>query len=206
VIGFTRVLQQQWRTLEEDRRDGIVDMVGKEVGRLARLVNDLLDLSRMDAGTLRYEMVPVALQEIVRSVTTVHTSLSRRHSIIDTVPQGLPKVLGDPDRIRQVLLNLLMNAVRHSPERSTIEITGEELPDGWVEIAVKDEGIGISRADLERVFSKFVDVPKPKWVQKGTGLGLYITKGIVEAHGGQITVESDEGRGSTFAFTLPLAD
>jgi signal transduction histidine kinase len=71
---------------------------------------------------------------------------------------------------------------------------------------VKDEGIGISRADQERVFNKFVDVPKPKWVQKGTGLGLYITKGIVEAHGGQITVESAEGRGSTFAFTLPLAD
>jgi signal transduction histidine kinase len=206
VIGFTRVLQKQWRTLEEDRRDRIVDMVSKEVERLARLVNDLLDLSRMDAGTLRYEMEPVALQEIVRSVSTVHTSLSSRHSLVDTVPQGLPKVLGDPDRIRQVLLNLLMNAVRHSPERSTIEIAGRELPDGWVEIAVKDEGIGISRVDQERLFSKFVDVPKPKWVQKGTGLGLYITKGIVEAHGGQITVESDEGRGSTFAFTLPLAD
>jgi signal transduction histidine kinase len=206
VLGFTRVLQEQWRDLEEDRRDRIVDMVSKEVGRLSRLVKDLLDLSRMDAGTLRYDMEPVVVEEIVRSVVTVHTSLSSRHSLIDSIPLGLPKVLGDPDRIRQVLLNLLTNAVRHSPEGSTVEITGQDLADGWIEIAVRDEGIGISRDDRKRLFSKFVDVAKPKWVKKGTGLGLYITKGIVEAHGGEITVESEENRGSTFAFTLPRAD
>ena len=206
VIGFTRVLDEQWSTLEEDRRGRIVDMVSKEVGRLARLVDDLLDLSRIDAGTLIYDMEPVDVREIVRSVMTVHTSLSSRHSLIDSIPLGFPKVLGDPDRIRQVLLNLLTNAVKHSPDNSTVEITGCELADGWIEIGVKDEGIGIRGADQKRLFSKFVDLAKPKWVQKGTGLGLYITKGIAEAHGGQIRVDSEEGRGSTFSFTLPLAD
>lgn len=206
IIGFANVLDEQWRELKDDRRDRIIDMVSKEAGRLSRLVNDLLDLSRMDAGTLRYDMEPVAVQDILRSVMTVHTSLSRRHSLMDSIPEGLPKVLGDPDRIRQVLLNLLTNAVRHSPENSAVEVIGRERANGWVEIEVRDEGIGISSADQKRLFSKFVDLKKPTWIQKGTGLGLYITKGIVEAHGGQIGVQSEEGRGATFTFTLPMAE
>lgn len=206
IIGFANVLEERWRELEDEQRDHIIDMVSKEAGRLSRLVNDLLDLSRMDAGTLRYNMEPVAVQDILRSVMTVHTSLSRRHSLVDSIPEGLPKALGDPDRIRQVLLNLLTNAVRHSPEKSMVEISGRERSNGWVELAVRDEGIGITIADQNRLFSKFVDLKKPKWIQKGTGLGLYITKGIVEAHGGQIGVESDEGRGATFTFTLPIAE
>ncbi|MGH2750665.1 MAG: GAF domain-containing protein [Actinomycetota bacterium] len=206
VIGFTHVLQEQWRELDDDRRDRIVDLVAKEVGRLSRLVNDLLDLSRMEAGTLRYDMEPVAVQDVLRSVLTVHTSLSSRHRLVDSIPEGLPKVLGDPDRIRQVLLNLLANAVRHSPASTTVEIEGRELPDGaWVEVSVTDEGIGISRADQRRLFSKFVDLAKPNWIQKGTGLGLYITKGIVEAHGGQVKVRSAPDEGSTFSVTLPIA-
>ena len=206
IIGFANVLEERWRELEDDQRDRIIDLVSKEAGRLSRLVNDLLDLSRMDAGTLRYEMEPVAVQDILRSVLTVHTSLSRRHSLVDSIPEGLPKILGDPDRIRQVLLNLLTNAVRHSPEKTGVEIVGRELSIGWVEIAVRDEGVGIRSADQKHVFSKFVDLKKPNWIQKGTGLGLYITKGIVEAHGGQIEVQSEEGRGATFTFTLPIAE
>ena len=206
VIGFSNVLQEQWRDLDDGRRDRIVGTVGKEVGRLSRLVNDLLDLSRMDAGTLRYEMEPVAVQDIVRSVLTVHTSLSNRHRLIDSIPEGLPKVLGDPDRIRQVLLNLLTNAVRHSPNDTSVELTGMELDGGEIiEISVRDEGIGLSDADQKQLFSKFVNLDKPGWIQKGTGLGLYITKGIVEAHGGTMEVESAPDEGATFSFTLPVA-
>ncbi len=206
IIGFANVLEERWRELEDAQRDRIIDMVSKEAGRLSRLVNDLLDLSRMDAGTLRYDMEPVAIQDILRSVLTVHTSLSRRHSLVDSIPEGLPKILGDPDRIRQVLLNLLTNAVRHSPEKSSVEIIGRAQSNGWVEVAVRDEGVGIRSADQKHLFSKFVDLKKPNWIQKGTGLGLYITKGIVEAHGGQIGVTSEENQGATFTFTLPIAE
>jgi signal transduction histidine kinase len=205
VVGFTSLLREQWRELEDDRRERIVDLVGKEMRRLARLVDDLLDLSRMDAGTLRYEMEPVALQSLVRSIVSVHTSLSNDHEVVDSIPVGLPKVLGDPDRIRQVFLNLLTNAVRHSPSGSKVEVFAREQAPGWVVVEVVDEGIGIGRDDQARVFSKFVNLTKPDWIQKGTGLGLYITKSIIEAHGGRIKVRSEEGRGSNFSFTLPVA-
>lgn len=206
VIGFTHVLQEQWRDLDEGKRDRIVDTVGKETARLARLVDDLLDLSRMEAGTLRYDMEPMALQDIVRSVLAVHTSLSRRHRIVDSIPAGLPKVLGDPDRIRQVFLNLLTNAVRHSPDNTSVGLSGRELDEGrFIEVAVTDEGIGLSETDQKQLFAKFVNLDKPGWIQKGTGLGLYITKGIVEAHGGRMRVESEPGEGSTFSFMLPAA-
>src|SRR5919106_2810437 len=206
IIGFANVLDERWRDLGDDQRDRIIDLVSKEAGRLSRLVNDLLDLSRMDAGMLRYGMEPVALPNVIRNIVSVHKSLSDKHNLIDSIPAGLTKVLGDPDRIRQVFLNLLTNAVRHSPDGTRIEVIAREQPQGWVEVEVIDEGIGIASADQERIFSKFVNLAKPTWIQKGTGLGLYITKGIVEAHRGEITVESEEDRGATFRFTLPVAE
>ncbi|MGH2736793.1 MAG: GAF domain-containing protein [Actinomycetota bacterium] len=206
VAGFGRVLQEQWRTLDDDRRDHILEIVAKEIGRLSRLVNDLLDLSRMEGGTLRYEMEQVSLPDLLQSVLTVHTSLSTRHVIENVLPEHLPKIHGDSDRIRQILINLLTNAVRHSPEGTRVTVDAGLSKDGrWVEVSVTDQGIGISQQDQKRLFMKFVNLPKPGWVQKGTGLGLFITKGIVEAHGGVIGVQSTPDQGSRFHFTLPVA-
>jgi signal transduction histidine kinase len=208
IKGFGRALLDSWDELPEKRRTHFLDIVTKEIERLARLVNDLLDVSRMEAGTVRYELAPISLQELAHDILTVHTSLQTSHIVEIDIPDDLPKVLGDRDRIGQVLLNLLMNANRYAPEGTRITISAvasDENSGNEVEVRVTDEGIGIAPEDQERVFSKFVMLPKPSWVKKGTGLGLFITKGIVEVHGGRIWVTSEPGKGSTFHFTLRSA-
>ena len=205
VLGFGHTLEQQWDRLSDEKRNQIVGIITKETGRLSRLVTDLLDVSRMESGTLRYEMEPTSVQEIVESIIEVHTSLQAAHVIAVEIPDDLPKVVGDRDRIRQVAINLLTNATRYSPENTTIAIGAEPYDDAGVRIWVRDEGIGIPEEDRARVFSKFSMLPKPGWVKKGTGLGLFITRGIVEAHGGRIWIDSEVGKGSTFSFTLRRA-
>jgi signal transduction histidine kinase len=210
IKGFGEGLQKSWDLVDEAKRTHILDMLTKEIDRLARLVNDLLDVSRMEAGTLRYEFESTSLSDVVDNILVVHTSLkSKQHLVLTDIPAALPAVRADKDRLRQVLLNLLTNATRYSPEGTTITIDGELVDDGAggeaVRVGVHDEGIGIAADDLDRVFSKFSMLPKPAWVKKGTGLGLFITKSIVEAHGGYLWVDSEPGRGSHFYFTLPTA-
>ena len=205
VLGFGHTLQQQWEKLPDEKRNQIVGIITKETERLSRLVTDLLDVSRMESGTLRYEMEPMSIPEIVDSIVEVHTSLQASHAIAIEMPDGLPKTLGDRDRVRQVLINLLTNATRYSPENSTITVGAEPFDESYVRVWVRDEGIGISEEDQARVFSKFSMLPKPGWVKKGTGLGLFITRGIVDAHGGRIWIDSEPGKGSTFSFTLRRA-
>ncbi|MFN2588836.1 MAG: GAF domain-containing protein [Actinomycetota bacterium] len=206
ILGFSETLKQQWDRVPDEKKLSILDIVAKETGRLSRLVNDLLDVSRMEAGTLRYDLSPVSLSGLIDSIVTVHTSLSAQHLVVDDIPPDLPPVLADNDRLRQVFINLLTNAIRYSPEGTAVRVSAREVPnDGMVEVSVTDEGIGISEQDRDRIFSKFSMLPKPGWVKKGTGLGLFITKGIVEAHGGRIWVESEPGKGSKFSFTLQVA-
>ena len=209
VLGFSDTLRQQWDKLDEAKRNQVLDIIHKETGRLSRLVNDLLDVSRMESGALRYELEPTDLHDVLESLLLVHTSLRSEHAVLTELPESLPKVLADKDRIRQVIINLLTNATRYSPERTTVTIGAEVVQEGdesFVRLRVTDEGIGISKQDAERIFTKFAMLPKPGWTKKGTGLGLYITKGIVEAMGGRIWVDSEVGRGSTFYVTLRIAE
>jgi signal transduction histidine kinase len=209
ISGFSEILKEQSDKLAPEKIVEISSILNSEVRRLARLVYDLLDLSRMEAGTVRYELAPVDLDELMENLLVLHTSLKAHHVVSCELPDDLPKVLADRDRLNQVMLNLMMNAARYSPEDTVIDVSAETFVDGGVEkvrIAVKDQGIGVAPDDQERIFSKFVMLPKPSWVKKGTGLGLFITKGIVEAHNGRIWIESVPGKGSTFYFTLDRAN
>ena len=120
------------------------------------------------------------------------------------LPADLPPMLADPDRLETILLNLLQNAQKFSAPDSPIQVTAH-AQDGTVMVSITDQGIGIAPEDLPRIFDRFYRVEHIRKAE-GTGLGLYITKRLVEAHGGQIWVESEVGKGSTFSFTLPVAD
>jgi signal transduction histidine kinase len=205
VMGFSHTLQEQGKDLPDDQRSHILGIINREVSRLSRLVNDLLDVSRMEAGTLRYDLEPIDVREIVDSILQVHTSLRAVHTIEVEIPAELPKIVGDRDRVRQILINLLTNATRYSQDGTTVTVSGR-AEDGMVVMGVADEGVGIGPEDQERVFSKFAQIPRPGWTKKGTGLGLYITKGMVEALGGRIWIDSTPGQGATFYFSLSRAD
>ena len=204
IMGFGYTLRDAGHKVDEDKKTQIVATMVRETERLSRMVTDLLDLSRMEAGTLRYDLEPVDLKDFVDSLVETHTSLRAQHLVDAQVPVDLPKVLADRDRLHQVFINLLTNATRYSAEGTTITLRVEDREND-VLVSVTDQGIGIQPGDADRIFEKFAMLPKPSWVKKGTGLGLFITKSIVEAMGGRIWLESEAGKGSTFFFTLPHA-
>ena len=205
VVGFGQMLENHWETMEDEKRAQFIGIVRRETQRLAHMVSDLLDVSRMESGNLRYELEPMSLSDLIESVVTVHTSIAEKHGLDVYIEPDLPKVVGDKDRLRQVVINLLTNATRYSPEGTDIHLRVETDPEeqAMVRVSVADEGIGIAPDDRERIFSKFAMLAKPAWTKKGTGLGLFITKAIVDAHRGRVWVESAPGDGSTFIFTVP---
>jgi signal transduction histidine kinase len=179
-----------------------------ESQRLVELVNDFLDLSKIEAGRIEVEREPVDLGSLIARNIEVYVplSLEKRISLESRGAPDLPSVQADPRRLDQVLANLISNAVKFTPEGGRIEV-GASLRHDRVEVYVKDTGVGIPSEELAGLFQKYRQTSSGKGsTQKGTGLGLVISKMIVEAHGGRIRVESEEGRGSTFFFYLPLSE
>jgi len=176
----------------------------RNTDRLLSLVNDLLDVQRMQAERLELEIQPTDFNKVVDSCMTEIQPLleERKLSLRLEVPEGELRIEGDQTRLCQALMNLLSNAAKFSPEGSEVTLHVEEGNES-IKVQVSDRGIGIRKEDLKRVFEPFAAIEKPDYV-KGTGLGLSITKGLVEAHGGKIWAESPgEGKGATFTFTLP---
>lgn len=179
----------------------------EETSLLSRLVADLQDLSLAEAGQLRLNLQPVALEEVVRQAThMVQPALARKHLALRVqLPPDLPRVHADPERVAQILRNLLSNAITHTPIQGEISITAS-LSESTVKICVQDSGVGIAPEHLPYLFERFYRADSSRArATGGTGLGLAIVKQMVEAHEGQITVESQPGKGACFIFTLPTA-
>ena len=184
------------------------DFLGRmrvDVDRINGLVNDLLELSRMESGQFKIEAEPVVLANLVHAVRKqfAETAMSQEVDISADVPVDLPRVMADGEKLAQVFVNLVENALKFTPASGAISIQAQ-AQDEYVQIRLKDTGIGVAPQHLPHIFERFYKVNRSRR-DSGTGLGLSIVKQLVEAHGGRITVESKEGEGCEFTFTVPRA-
>jgi signal transduction histidine kinase len=205
IKGFATTLLRRDVEWDEESRREFLSIIDEESDRLSELIGNLLDMSRIEAGELPVEPEPTNLRPVFDETATEFQIMTSRHNIEVDAPPELPLVLADPRRARQVLRNLVENAVKYSPDGGEIVISAEQKQ-GMLQISVGDVGIGIDADQVERIFDRFYQVDSASTRQVGgSGLGLAISRAIVEAHGGTIWVDSRPGEGSTFYFTLPLA-
>jgi signal transduction histidine kinase len=205
VQGFAELLILERDTLTPKQVE-TVEIILDNCRHLVRLVNDLLDLTRSDAGNLAIEMRPTDLAPLIDDVVRTMRAQTEasRQALSEQIEPGLPPAAVEPDRIRQILVNLITNAHEYSPEGANIGVTAR-VAGAELEIAVIDDGPGIPAEQLDQIFERFTrgDAGLTQRVG-GTGLGLAIAKSLVELHGGTIEAESTPGSGSTFRFRLPL--
>lgn len=200
VKGYTSLLLHRWDRVPDDQKKAMLGQVAVDAERVTRLITELLDISRLETGCLhlRRRLVDLAALAgaVVEKVGRAHEGLTCELSF----PDDLPRAYVDADKVEQVLTNLVENAAKYgSPQGISVTAVHRE---GTVALAVADRGEGLSAAEVPQVFTKFFrrDVARPD----GAGLGLWLSRGLVEAHGGRLTAESEPGRGTTFRLTLPI--
>ncbi|NJO07164.1 MAG: GAF domain-containing protein, partial [Chloroflexaceae bacterium] len=212
ILGYTELLLA--RSFKPDEQKQFVKTVYDQAEHLARLVEDLLSLSRLDSGKLNLNRWVVGLNQIIGELVGQVGQLER-HRLLIRIADPLPPVHIDRDKVKQVLFNLITNAIKYSPNGGEIELEvfeatdlPEEHPEGrWVLVRIHDEGIGIAPEDLARIWERFYRVDNTNTRRiGGTGLGLSIARALVELHGGRIWVASELNAGSVFSFTLPVAN
>jgi signal transduction histidine kinase len=202
VIGSARTLQMRWRELTPEQRESFLSLIAHETSRLADLIGDVLDTSRIEAGTFSYSFDDVDLAALVRDSTAAAERGQDEVPVRAVVHDPLPQVRGDRERLRQVLVNLIDNAVKYSPPGREVRVEAQAM-NGRVVIEVRDGGPGIPAEHQSVIFEKFGRVQGGS-AKPGTGLGLFIARSIAEAHGGSLGVRSNPDQGATFTLSLPV--
>lgn len=194
--------------VEGEQRGRMVNLIQEETARLTRMTNEFLSLARLESGRTRLRRLPVDVTELLDDAadTAEQQAVEEGIHLLREYEPVLPPVivLGDDERLKQVVLNLLTNAIKYNSPAGDVRLR-RAVGDGMVRVEVEDTGPGIHPADLKHIFDKFYRVPETEAYTQGTGLGLAISRRIVEGHGGSIGVESTPGSGTTFWFSLPLA-
>jgi signal transduction histidine kinase len=204
IKGYSTALLMEESAFSPETQREFLQIIDEECDVLQDLIRDLLESSIIDAGLLKLEPQPVRLPRVAQGVTDDIARHTQKHRFLLDFPEDLPILDADPDRIAQVLRNLLDNAIKYSPQEGLVVVRGEVREDEVV-VSVADQGVGIAPEHLNRLFEKFFRVKSGLGRHVvGSGLGLPIARTIVESHGGRIWAESQLGQGSTFYFTLPL--
>jgi signal transduction histidine kinase len=206
IIGFSEVLLEKFFGELNEKQNEYVDDILSSGRHLLSLINDILDLSKIEAGRMELEVTTFHLPDAIDNALTLIRERASRHGIKlnQVIDDRLGDLTGDERKVKQVLVNLLSNAVKFTPEGGQIKVEAS-LGDSAAIVSVTDTGIGIAKEDQEAIFEEFRQA-SGNYAQKreGTGLGLTLTRRFVEMHGGKIWVESEVGKGSTFTFTLPV--
>jgi two-component system, OmpR family, sensor histidine kinase MtrB len=201
VIGCASTLRARWRELSVEQRESLLALIEQETGRLSTVVGDVLDTSRIEAGTFTYSFGDVDLAELVRETASMIEVATDEVRVSPTVVEPLPPVRGDRDRLRQLVLNLLSNAAKYTVSGDEIEVRASAEEEAVV-LSVEDHGPGIAPEEQRLVFEKLGRVNSGGRSKPGAGLGLFIARSIAEAHGGTLDVRSDAGAGATFILRL----
>jgi signal transduction histidine kinase len=207
VIGYSDMLLSGVTGELSEKQQGFVESILNNGEHLLNLINDVLDLTKIEAGKLELNIEPVDLRSSLLGVLPIvkPRAADKRIKISTFLPTDLPTVQADPAKLNQVLLNLLTNAIKYTHESGSVSVEARPK-EGFVEIWVSDTGIGLIQEDIDKIFQRFTQVDSSaSRSQGGTGLGLAITKELVELHGGEIKVVSKLGKGSSFIFTLPIS-
>jgi signal transduction histidine kinase len=204
IIGFSQVLKEQMYGELNAKQADYVDDVLSSGQHLLNLINDILDLAKVEAGRMELHPATFALPELLENAVSMVRERATRQGISVTIATdpSVSLMEGDERKVKQILFNLLSNAVKFTPGGGQVTLASSAA-DGQVEISVRDTGVGISAEDQERIFEEFYQVGASR-TQEGTGLGLALTRRLVELHHGRLGVESEPGVGSTFTVTLPL--
>lgn len=205
IQGFVTALADDVSGDPDTRRRHLA-IVQEEIQRLSRLIDDLFEFAKLEAGQLSFHMEPFDLADLVRAcAASAQPSAEQSEVSLTTAGADAPlRLTGDRERVAQVILNLVYNALRFTPEGGRVAVSLRQAG-GWAEVSVADNGAGIAPEDLSQIFGRFYKGRQQgRRILGGTGLGLAIAKSLVEAHGGRISVKSEPGKGSTFTFTLPF--
>ncbi len=189
-----------------DHQTFYLSRVQANVERLTRMINDLLDLSRIEAGGMDLIPVSFSMPELITEVTENLQNMATEHGLMLTIaqPHAISPIRGDRDKMSQILTNLVHNAIKFTPPNGSIQISMAHKDEQWVQVCVADTGCGIPQDEWSTIFERFYRSPSGPQESKGAGLGLAITKSLVELHGGKIWVESTQGKGTTFFITVPV--
>jgi PAS domain S-box-containing protein len=203
IKGYANTLRREDANWDKETMRDSLTVIEEESDRLASLIDNLLDVSRLQSGQLKLDKTDVRVDKMVERTVNDFRTQTDKHTFELDFPPDFPVVQADYERFRQVLTNLISNAIKYSPQGGRIMLSGR-FDDAFVYIAVTDEGIGIPPGERDLIFERFYRVENAlSRKTQGAGLGLYLVKSVIDAHGGRIWVDSNLGQGSTFVFTLP---